>query len=197
MAQAEKIESGRCVVIGGSAGSLTVLLLLLPALSRDFPAPIVLVTHRHSGSEQMLELLLSSRTTLMVKEVEEKEKLRAGTIYVAPADYHLLFESDHTFSLDHSEKVHYSRPSIDVAFMSAARAYGKNLIAVLLSGANSDGVEGLVDIQEAGGITIVQNPQNAEVDYMPQHALERLTPDYIIKDKDLANLLAKLLVKSA
>jgi len=178
MAQGSTIKRYQLLVIGGSAGSLDGILQLLPAVKKLTSLAIVLVLHRRNG-ESILAHLLSERTSWPVKEVEEKEPIVAGTIYIAPADYHLLIEKDKTFSLDYSEKVHYSRPAIDVTFESAAEAYGESLVAVLLSGANADGTDGLRQVKAAGGYTIVQDPAEAVVAYMPQHAIENNTIDKV------------------
>jgi two-component system chemotaxis response regulator CheB len=98
------------------------------------------------------------KSGLHVKEIEDKTLLKAGRIHVAPADYHLLFEKDQSLALDVSEKVQYSRPSIDIAFESAAEAFGQKVIAVLLSGANSDGTDGLLAVKKQGGIVVIQSP---------------------------------------
>ncbi|NSL90002.1 chemotaxis protein CheB [Chitinophaga solisilvae] len=159
------------ILIGGSAGGLQAILTLLPDLDPQLNAAVVIVLHRQSYYDSVLTELLSVKTRLQVKEAEEKEELLPGVIYIAPADYHLLIEGDHTFSLDYSEKVNYSRPSIDVTFSAAAWAWRSRMAAILLSGANNDGVEGLRDIHDAGGITLVQDPDTAEVDYMPRQAI--------------------------
>ena len=193
MAERQKIRADTpIVIIGGSAGSLTVLLSVLPFLPQDIGAAIVLVTHRHSGSEILLEALLSARASLPVCDIEEKDMPWPGYIYVAPADYHLLFEPDGSFALDSSEKVNYSRPSIDVSFESAARVFGPAVVAVLLSGANADGADGLYEIKQHGGVTIVQDPATAEVDYMPRSALQLFTPDYIARPDEMALLILRL-----
>ncbi|HEY6900310.1 MAG TPA: chemotaxis protein CheB [Puia sp.] len=175
----------KLLVVGGSAGSLSVILALLSAIGVDFPVPVIIVLHRSGGFESSLEELLSTRTGLEIKEVEEKEALRSGFVYICPADYHVLLETDGTFSLDYSERVHFSRPSIDVTFRSAAEVYGPGVIGVLLSGGNADGAEGLAYIQELGGITIVQDPLTADVPYMPQQAVTHMKPDYIVPAEEL------------
>lgn len=179
MAQGSFVNRYELLLIGGSAGSLEALLKLLPALQQAYSLAIVLVLHRRSG-ESLLSQLLAEKTVWPVKEAEEKEAVCAGTIYIAPADYHLLLENDKTFSLDYSEKVHYSRPSIDVTFESAAEVYGKSLMAVLLSGANADGSGGLQRIKEAGGYILVQDPQEAAVAYMPQQAIAHNAVDAVV-----------------
>lgn len=188
---AQSITNHRLLLIGGSAGSLEVLVQLLPALNKNLPIAIVIIMHRKSGESVLIDVL-SGKTTWPVKEAEEKETIESGTVYVAPSDYHLLFEKDKTFSLDFSEKVHYSRPSIDVSFESAAEAYGASVIAVLLSGANADGTEGLRYVRNAGGVTIVQDPAEASVSYMPQQAIDNFKVDYIADTKNIIDIVNRL-----
>ena len=183
------------VLIGGSAGSLEVLINLLPLLNKNLDLSIVIVVHRKPG-ESLLVDLLSDKTTWPVKEVEEKEKIEKRSIYLAPPDYHLLLEKDKTFSLDFSEKVHFSRPAIDVSFETAAEVYGPSLIAVLLSGANADGAEGLKQVKMNGGITIVQDPVEASVSYMPQQAISLMQVDYIANTKEIANIINRFGINS-
>lgn len=179
-------------VIGGSAGGLHPILTLLPGLIVPIPAAILIVLHRQNHYESVLTELLSARSSLPVMEAEEKEPLQPATIYVAPADYHLLIETDHTFSLDDSEKVNFSRPSIDVTFTSAALAYGSNMTALLLSGANTDGTEGLIDVHNAGGTTAVQDPASADVDYMPKQAILQAPVDVILQPQEMAAFINRM-----
>jgi two-component system, chemotaxis family, protein-glutamate methylesterase/glutaminase len=176
------------LLIGGSAGSLDVLINLLPSLDQKLEFAIVIVLHRKAG-ESLLVDLLSDKTKWLVKEAEDKESIERRTIYVAPPDYHLLIEKDKTFSLDFSEKVHFSRPAIDVSFETAAEAYGPALMALLLSGANADGAEGLRHIKQNGGMTIVQDPKEASVSYMPQQAIELTKVDYIAPTPKIINII--------
>jgi len=180
------------ITIGGSAGSLDVLLRALPLLQKNLPAPIVIILHRKSSYDSTLTDLFAARTTLAVKEAGEKEIIQPNTIYIAPADYHLLIENDHTFSLDYSEKINYSRPSIDVTFESAAEVYGIALVCILLSGANSDGVAGMKATKNRGGITVAQNPDTAEVPYMPQQAILNVPVDFIVNGDNLAVFINNL-----
>ncbi|RFS18985.1 chemotaxis protein CheB [Chitinophaga silvatica] len=177
------------IAIGGSAGGLQPVLTLLPELSADLNAAIIIVLHRQNHNASVLPELLAARTSWTVKEAAEKEPLESGTIYIAPADYHLLIETDHTLSLDDSEKVNFSRPSIDVTFSTAAMAYKSHMTAILLSGANADGVDGLMDVNDAGGITAVQDPTTAEVDYMPKQALEQVKIAHILTPQDMATFI--------
>lgn len=178
--------------IGGSAGSLEVLLKILPDLKADIEFAIVIVLHRKPGADEILTDLLSSRTEIPVKEIEEKMSIRKGTIYLAPSDYHLLLERDETFSLDHSEKINYSRPSIDVAFESAADVYKDKLVGLLLSGANADGVAGLLKIKKTGGRVIVQDPDSAVMSFMPGQAALYVNYDALLKIEEIADYINDL-----
>ena len=170
----------KVIIISGSAGSLEVLMKILPRLNAIPAYALVIVLHRKSAEDSTLEELIALKTNIPVKEVEDKTPLRHGFVYVAPSDYHLLFEKNNLLSLDTSEKVNHSRPSIDVSFESAADVYGKNLTAILLSGANADGTEGLKAVKTAGGTVIVQDPDTAEIDFMPRHALINAGVDYVL-----------------
>ena len=186
------MEKYEALVIGGSAGSLEVLLKVLPDLKSFLNFPIIVVMHRKAGKESMLIDLLQARTTLIVKEIEEKEILLTSVIYIAPPDYHLLIEKDKTLSLDASEKVNFSRPSIDVTFKSAAEIFRTKLAGLLLSGANSDGTLGLKEIGEKGGFTVIQNPNKSVVPFMPQHALENTRIDAILDPENMAKFINEL-----
>jgi two-component system chemotaxis response regulator CheB len=182
----------KALVIGGSAGSLEVLLKLLPDLRADLSFPIIIVVHRKKGSDFLLADLLSSRTPLAVKEVEEKELIMPKTIYIAPSDYHLLIEKEQTFSLDYSEKVNFSRPSIDVTFQSAAEVYGEKLACLLLSGSNADGVYGLKAVKNYHGLALAQDPDSASVRYMPEQAILKVKIDSILAPENMANYINSL-----
>lgn len=179
------------LVIGGSAGSLSVIISILEQLLTARYA-VVIVLHRRGSADSLLAGLLASRTAMPVKEAEEKELIMPGTVYLAPADYHLLIERDHTFSLDASEKVHFSRPSIDVTFESAAIIYRHKAAGLLLSGGNQDGSAGLQSISKTGGLTIVQDPGSAEVGMMPEFAISLFRPDKIITKEELPEYIRHL-----
>jgi two-component system chemotaxis response regulator CheB len=136
--------------------------------------------------------LLGAKTSLLIREIEDKDMLVNGCIFLAPGDYHLLFEKDGSLSLDDSEKVAFSRPSIDVAFQSAADAYGAATICLLLSGANADGAAGMAQVQAAGGITVAQSPESAEVPYMPQQAIDRQVADYVLDVQGIVEFLNRI-----
>jgi len=178
------------ITIGGSAGSLQVVLEILPHLNADLQTAIVIIFHRKTTpNPEMLIELLNAKSTLKVKEAEDKEKIKPGFIYIAPADYHLFLEKDHSFSLDSSEKINFSRPSIDLTFFTAADVYKDKLIGILLSGANSDGVHGLETIQKQGGYCIAQDPQTSQVSYMPAQAITKKVVDLIANPSEIASLI--------
>lgn len=194
---AETLTKGKCsaLVIGGSAGSLDVLLEIFPSLSMNINFPIILVTHRKAGNDSLLTELLKNRTNLTVREAKEKEKLLPGYVYIAPADYHLLVENDHTISLDYSEKINYSRPSIDVTFQSAAEVFKNELVCILLSGSNADGVEGLKTVNKYSGLVLIQNPETASMAYMPQQAVNEVKPHIILDSYKMAGYINRLIHK--
>jgi len=174
------------IVIGGSSGSLDVVIEILKGLEKDFDLPIILVLHRLKNTKAYLVDLFKKDCKLEVKEVEEKEKIKKGTVYIVPANYHLLIESDHSFSLTVSEKVNFSRPSIDVTFESAAFIFQKKMLGVILTGANRDGAEGIKMIKKMGGLCMVQDPKTALMKSMPESAMELLgTPDYIFSPNEM------------
>jgi two-component system chemotaxis response regulator CheB len=163
------------VVVGASWGGLSALTQLVSAIPDEFPAPIILVQHRSRHADSLLASLLQDATKLRVVDVEDKEPLDPATVYVAPANYHLLVEETHlSLSTDPMEK--FSRPSIDVTFVSAADEYRSRAIGVVLTGANDDGSKGLRRIVNLGGRAIVQDPATAESKVMPAAAL-RAVPE--------------------
>lgn len=180
------------IVIGGSAGSLQVIMEMIKKLDDPLGFPILLVVHRKAHTTNILQTLLQQFSPVEVIEIEDKTDVQNNKIYIAPADYHLLFEDKKIMSLDSSEKMNYSRPSIDVTFRSAAEIYGENLIGILLSGANADGVEGLAYIKKNGGKVWIQDPETAEVNYMPKQAVEEIDYDLIINSGNLADYINRL-----
>ncbi len=184
--------SYQLLIIGGSAGSLSVVLKIIPLLKKEMNLAVIIVFHRKSSEDNTLIEVLSGRTEFMVKEADDKDEIQPGVIYIAPADYHVLIEKNKTLSLDASEKINYSRPSIDVTFESAAEAYKKSLLCMLLSGANADGVEGLLLAKKLGAYIIIQDPQWAEVSYMPEQALQKMKPNWLLDDGNLRQLFSQL-----
>ena len=183
----------RIVVIGTSWGGLAALRELVATLPGSFALPVVLVQHRHRQSDHVLATLLQDRAKLKVCEVEDKSPIQPGSIYVAPADYHLLIEADH-FALSTEEPVRYSRPSIDVTFTSAADRYGAGTVGVVLTGANADGAAGLERIATRGGLAIVQAPETAESPAMPTAALRSVPNATVLTITGIGALLSGLSV---
>lgn len=180
------------IVIGGSAGSLQVILETIRNLKEDLSFPIVLILHRKAQAESILPKLLQQFSAIDVIEIEDKTEIDNNKIYIVPSDYHLLFESRNVVSLDSSEKMNYSRPSIDVTFRSAAEIFEQSVIGILLSGANSDGVEGLKYIKKNHGKVWIQDPETADVDYMPRQAIQNVEYDLIVQPNNLANYINQL-----
>lgn len=180
------------VVIGASAGGLAALSALVDGLPGNLRQPLLMVQHVPQTGPTQLAEIFQRKTALRVKEADDKEAVCAGTLYFAAPGYHLLVEADLTLSLSQDDAVHFSRPSIDVLFESAADAWGERVAGILLTGANEDGAAGLDAIRRAGGVTIVQDPKEAEVPTMPLSALQRFAPDYILPLRDIHNLLREL-----
>ena len=183
---------GELVVIGASAGGVDALGFILPELPAGLPVPIAIVTHLPPDRPSLLAEIFQAKCQVVIKEAEEGEPLEAGVVYFAAPDYHLLIESDHSVSLSVDDPVLFSRPSIDVLFESAAIAYGDRAVGILLSGANDDGARGLEAIQRGGGMTVVQDPQQAQVRYMPEQALAQGKIDEVLTLSQIADLLRSL-----
>jgi two-component system chemotaxis response regulator CheB len=180
------------IVMGGSSGALEALSTLLPALPAHCPIPVAIVVHLPPSRPSHLAQVLRARTVLPVREAEDKEPIAAGTVYVAPPNYHLLIERTRTFSLSADEPVLFSRPAIDVLFESAADAYGNQLAGIVLTGASADGARGLSAIKRRGGMAIVQSPDGAVAPEMPRAALSLVEADHVLSLTDLASLLGRL-----
>lgn len=159
------------IVMGGSAGALDALSLLVGALPAHCALSLAVVVHLPATRPSRLASVLGARCLLPVREIEDKDPIVPGVVFVAPPDYHTLVERQRTFALSADEPVHFSRPAIDVLFQSAAQAYGGRLAGVVLSGANADGAEGLAAIERAGGTCVVQAPATAAVRDMPDAAV--------------------------
>jgi two-component system chemotaxis response regulator CheB len=179
------------VVVGTSWGGLAALRTLVAGLPRSFLMAVAIVQHRHKDSDHLLRVLLQERATLEVCEVEDKMPLEHGRIYVAPPDYHTLVEPGY-FSLSTEAPVRYSRPSIDVAFSSAADSYGHRTVGIVLTGANADGATGLRQISDRGGMAIVQDPATAESPLMPSAAVQAVPRARVMALQGIIDFLATL-----
>lgn len=180
------------IVMGGSAGGFKALMAILKPLPADFPPPILIVQHLHASDGGTFAEHLGHTTRLPVIEADDKMPIAAAHIYVAPANYHLLVEDAAMLALNVDPPVNYSRPAIDVLFESAARVWGKDLLAVLLSGASCDGTAGLQAVKDAGGRTIAQDPATAESPLMPQWAIEKNVVDEVLAPAAIALRLGQL-----
>jgi len=183
-------------VIGTSWGGLAALHQIVVALPSSFRLPVVVVQHRHKDSGQFLPRVLQDDTSLCVCDAEDKAPILAGNIYIAPANYHVLVERGH-LSLSTDEPVAFSRPSIDVTFVSAADAYRQGVVGIVLTGANSDGARGLKRVSDRGGLAIVQRPETAESPIMPAAALRRVPDARVLTLAEIAELIATLTVGPA
>ena len=152
----------------------------------------MIVQHISATSDNYMVKYLDKLSQLTVKEADEKEELKSGYVYVSPPNYHLLVEEDFTLSLSTDAKKNYSRPSIDILFETACYAYGSELIGIVLTGANSDGSEGLKMIRDSGGLCIVQDPKEAEAYSMPSSAIKVAGPQKVLKLKAIANHLISI-----
>ncbi len=186
----------RAVVIGASAGAIDALKQIIPQLPHDLSIPVIIVVHLAARKESLLPQIFRPLTPIGIREPNDKEPVGAG-IWFAPPDYHLLVEKDHTFSLSLDTPVKFSRPSIDVLFSAAAEAYGDGLLAVLLTGANDDGADGLRDVRQRAGRVIVQDPATAEASEMPKAGLRVATPIFTGSTSMIGAFLATLLQRAA
>ncbi|OQY12574.1 MAG: chemotaxis protein CheB [Desulfobacteraceae bacterium 4572_19] len=183
----------QAVVIGVSAGGFQALHTLLPLFPKTFLPPIIIVQHRMADSDDFFVDSLNKCCQLLVKEPDDKEKIRSGTVYIAPAGYHLFIEKNRTFSLSLDEPVRYSRPSIDVLFEAGAAVYKTNLAGVILTGANADGSNGIKTIKDHGGLTVAQDPETAEIATMPRSAIKTDAVDFILSLEDIPQFLSGLM----
>ena len=186
----------KAIVIGTSAGGLSALKTIVMKIKNKKIPPIIIVQHMHPNSNNYLSSYLNHYCPLLVKEAEEKENIRSSTIYLSPANYHLLIEEDMTFSLSIDKHENYSRPSIDVLFQTAADAYSPDIVGVILTGANNDGAKGMKTIKDKGGFTIIQDPATAESDAMPKSVLSYIKVDKILSLEKIGDFLNKLNCKN-
>ena len=187
-ATASKAVGPRLVVVGCSLGGMNALKVILSALPEEFCLPVIVAQHRHKRSNEGLPAFLRRFTHMKVVDADDKQRIEQGTIYLAPADYHLLVAKGE-INLSVDDAVRYSRPSIDVLFESAADAYGSEVMAILLTGANDDGCRGAGRIKRRGGVVIAQDPNTAEAPTMPQSAINSGVVDQILPLDQIASFL--------
>ncbi len=180
------------LVIAGSAGGIDALLALLPALPAASKLAVVCIVHLPADRDSRLAELFDQRIALPVREARDKQPIAPGTVYFAGPGYHLSIEKDRSFSLSCEAPVHFARPAIDVLLESAADACGPALAAVLVTGANHDGADGMARVRACGGLAIVQDPAEAQVATMPEHAIRRCAPHLVLPLARIAALLPLL-----
>ena len=187
-------EKYKAIVIGTSAGGLSALSVILEKLPPDYPVPIMVVQHRSKNQRDLLEEVLQNKCKIRIKQADEKEKIEGGFVYIAPPDYHLLVEADKTFSLSSDEPVRFSRPSIDVLFETAAIVFKDTLVAIVLTGANNDGAAGIVEVKKYGGLTIAQDPAEAQFSAMPDAAITTTKVKYTWTLLEIQDFLLKTVI---
>jgi two-component system chemotaxis response regulator CheB len=179
------------LLLGGSAGFFKILFKIVKLLPQDLNKVVIVVIHRKRNFKSEIEKRFKENSRLALREIGDKDKINRNTIYLAPSNYHVLIENNGSFSLDVSDAVWYSKPSIDVTFESAADIHKQNCTAILFSGANPDGAEGLLKLRNAGSLTIVQHPDDAEMPDMPNAAINLNAADYVLRTKEILELLEK------
>lgn len=180
------------IVVGGSSGGIEALVTLLPALPTTLRASVLVVMHMPRDPNSRLLDIFKPRCPLPLREAQDQDALMPGTVYFCPPDYHLLLDRGPRAALSVDPPVHYSRPSIDVLFESAADLLGEQVVGILLSGGNEDGALGIQAIHEAGGLVIVQDPASAPVATMPLAALARVSANHVLTPAGIAALISDL-----
>ncbi len=182
----------KAIIIGGSAGSFPVVTEIISNLPKDYPIPIIMCLHRLKDIREGFSEALNAKSAIFVEEPYDKQKIKSNKIYLAPSNYHLQIELGNSFSLSTDVMVKHSRPSIDVLFESAAYNYGKKAIGIILSGANSDGANGIKTIKNKGGFTIVQDPDESRITTMPKAAINATEIDEVLSTSNIIKFLKQL-----
>lgn len=179
----------QAIIVAGSAGGVEALIKVLAGLPEGMQTPVICMLHLPANRDSRLAELFAERLPVPVREAADKQTIENGTLYFAGSGYHLSVEQDRTFSLSCEAPVHFARPAIDVLMTSAADVYGAGLMAILLTGANHDGADGMAQIHARGGLTVVQDPAEAQVSTMPQRAIDRDAPDLVLPLAGIRELL--------
>ncbi len=181
------------VLIGASAGGLTVLEYILGNLSPEISTPIIIVQHLSPDSGSSITELLRKFSVIQLTEPIDKESILNNHVYIAPADYHILIEKDRSFALNQGPKENYCRPAIDILFETAAEVFFEKTIGVILTGANKDGTRGCVAVKKFSGLVVVQDPKEALIPVMPSAVIDAGCADYVLSAKEIVQLLNKVL----
>lgn len=182
----------KAVIIGGSAGSFQVVTKILSSLPKNFDLPLFLCLHRLKHVRSGFVEALALKSNLKIIEPFDKDSVKKGVVYLAPANYHMYIQYGQKFSLSTEPVVNHSRPSIDLSFNSAATSYRDKLIGIILSGANKDGAKGIKRIKDYGGTVIVQDPGEAQIKTMPNSAIDITTPDHVLTTEEIIKFLNNL-----
>ncbi|MFN0048967.1 MAG: chemotaxis protein CheB [Cytophagales bacterium] len=182
----------KAVVIGGSAGSFQVITKILAEISPNFELPIFMALHRLKHVRNGFVEALSIKSRKIIVEPEDKESIKRGIVYLAPANYHMNIELGNKISLSTEEMVNNSRPAIDLTFETASYVYKNKIIGIMLSGANKDGALGMKKLKERGGFAIVQDPKECTIDTMTVAVLNITKVDLILKTDEIIKFLNNL-----
>lgn len=185
------------IVIASSAGGVTALIDVFDRLPADLPVAIAIVQHVAPLKQSKLPEILDRHTSMRVKAAEHGDRIQAGTVYVAPPDFHLLVCPDSVFELSHKVVLRFSRPAADHLFQSAAEHYRNGIIAVILTGMGHDGSDGISAVRQAGGTIIVQDPGTAHAASMPESAINTGVVDYIVPLHEIADAIVAALEAGA
>jgi two-component system, chemotaxis family, protein-glutamate methylesterase/glutaminase len=185
-------NSYKAVVIGGSAGSFQGMVKILSQLPKGFPLPIIMCLHRLKHVRNGFVEALSIKSVVQVTEPFDKENIKKGGVYLAPANYHMSVELGNHFALSTEEMLNNSRPAIDITLSTSGFVYRDKLVGILLSGANRDGAVGMKNIAEKGGLTIVQEPTECMIDTMPKAALAITKIDHVLRVDQIVEFLKEL-----
>ena len=180
------------IIIGGSAGSFQSITEILHELPKTYNTSVFLCLHRLKHIRTGFVEALSIKSKLPIVEPIDKERITTGKVYLAPANYHMYFDFGNHFALSTEETINHSRPSIDLSFSSAAYLFKENLIGILLSGANRDGALGMKEINNYGGTTIAQDPDECQVKTMTSAAIDATKIDYVFTLSQIINYIKKV-----
>lgn len=185
------------VGVAASADGLNALIEILSNLPADFPVPIVVVKHLSPQYPSFLAEILNRHSALRVKQAENGDQLQPSKVYIAPPNYHLLVNANGSLSLSQTEKEHFVRPAADVLFRSIAEYYQERSLAVILTGGDSDGAQGVAAIKKMGGMVIAQDEATSKVFGMPAAAIKTGCVDFILPLPEIAAAIANLVMKGA
>jgi two-component system chemotaxis response regulator CheB len=185
----QRWQNSEVLLLGGSAGSFKLIFSIATGFEPDLNKAVIIVIHRKKNIFSEIGNLFAEKSRISFREISDKDPINKNTVYIAPANYHTLIEKNNYFSLDVSDAVWYSKPSIDVTFESAAEIYKNRCTAILFSGANQDGAEGLLKLRNNGALTIVQDLEDAEMGEMPAAAININAAEYILRTSEILELL--------